>query len=254
MRESPGVLSLKGRVAVVTGAGRGIGQATSCLLARAGAQVALLDRDSAGVTRTAETIGLAGGEALPFTNDITDSFAVERTLDQVVGEWGRIDVLVNNAGELREAPLEDLTDQELEESLDINLRGTLVCTRAALPHMLARGQGRILSAASVSTRIGAVGLTAYSASKAAVVGMTRTWARELGPRGITANAVAPGLINSDTTRTVPPEELEATLARLPARRMGTPDEVAAVYLFLASDLASFVNGAVVGVDGGLQLV
>jgi 3-oxoacyl-[acyl-carrier protein] reductase len=254
MSDIPGVLSLKGRVAVVTGAGRGIGQATSRLLARAGAQVALLDRDSAGVTRTAETIGVAGGEALPFTNDITDSFAVERTLDQVVGEWGQIDVLVNNAGELREAPLEDLTDQELEESLDINLRGTLVCTRAVVPHMLGRGRGRILSAASMSTRIGAVGLTAYSASKAAVVGMTRTWARELGPRGIVANAVAPGLIDSDTTRTVPPEELEATLARLPARRMGTPDEVAAVYLFLASDLASFINGAVVGVDGGLLLV
>jgi 3-oxoacyl-[acyl-carrier protein] reductase len=254
MSEIPEVLSLKGRVAVVTGAGRGIGEATGRLLARAGAQVALLDRDSAGVTHTAETIGVAGGEALPFTNDITDSFAVERTLDQVVGEWGQIDVLVNNAGELRESPLEDLTDQELEESLDINLRGTLVCTRAVLPHMLARGRGRILSAASMSTRIGAVGLTAYSASKAAVVGMTRTWARELGPRGITANAVAPGLIDSDTTRTVPPEELEATLARLPARRMGTPDEVAGVYLFLASDLASFINGAVVGVDGGLLLV
>jgi 3-oxoacyl-[acyl-carrier protein] reductase len=254
MSEIPEVLSLKGRVAVVTGAGRGIGQATSQLLARAGAHVALLDRDPAGVTRTAEAIGVEGGEALPFTNDITDSFAVERTLDQVVGEWGQIDVLVNNAGELREAPLEDLTDKELEESLDINLRGTLVCTRAVLPHMLARGQGRILSAASMSTRIGAVGLTAYSASKAAVVGMTRTWARELGPKGITANAVAPGLIDSDTTRTVPPEELEATLARLPARRMGTPEEVAAVYLFLASDLATFVNGAVVGVDGGLLLV
>ena len=106
----------------------------------------------------------------------------------------------------------------------------------------------------MSTRIGAVGLTAYAASKAAIVGMTRTWARELGPRGVTANAVAPGLIDSETTSTVPAGELEATLARLPARRLGTPDEVAAVYVFLASDLASFINGAVVGVDGGLLLV
>jgi len=254
MADLPNVLSLEGRVAVVTGAGRGIGEATARQLARAGAQVALLDLDPAGVNRTAEAIGLEGGEALAFTNDITDSFAVERTLDHVIDEWGRIDVLVNNAGVLSEAPLEDLTDEDLEESLDINLRGTLVCTRATVPHMVARGAGRVISAASMSTRIGAVGLTAYSASKGAIVGMTRTWARELGPKGITANAVAPGLIDSDTTSTVPAGELEATLARLPARRLGRPDEVAAVYVFLASDLSSFINGAVLGVDGGLFLV
>ncbi len=254
MADIPNVLSLEGRVAVVTGAGRGIGGATAQLLARAGAHVALLDLDPAGVTRTAEAIGLEGGEALPFTNDITDSFAVERTFDRVIDEWGRLDVLVNNAGVLSEAPLEDLTDEDLEKSLDINLRGALVCTRAAVPHMLARGSGRVISAASMSTHIGAIGLTAYSASKGAIVGMTRTWARELGPKGITANAVAPGLIDSETTRTVPAGELEATLARLPARRLGRPDEVAAVYLFLASDLASFINGAILGVDGGLFLV
>jgi 3-oxoacyl-[acyl-carrier protein] reductase len=249
----PRVLSLEGRVAVVTGAGRGIGEATARLFARAGASVALLDRDGAGVTRTAEAIGVEGGEALPFTNDITDSYAVERTLDRVLEEWRHLDVLVNNAGALTEAALEDLTDDDLEASLEVNLKGTVVCTRAAIPHMLARGSGRILSAASMSTRLGAVGLTAYAASKAAVVGVTRTWARELGPRGITANAVAPGLIDSETIRIVPPEELEATVRRLPARRLGTPEEVAAVYLFLASDLASFINGAVVEVDGGLRL-
>lgn len=254
MPDLPNVLSLEGRVAVVTGAGRGIGGATARQLARAGAQVALLDLDPAGVNRTAEAIGLEGGEALAFTNDITDSFAVERTLDRVIDEWGRIDVLVNNAGVLSEAPLEDLTDEDLEESLDINLRGTLVCTRATVPHMVARGAGRVISAASMSTRIGAVGLTAYSASKGAIVGMTRTWARELGPKGITANAVAPGLIDSETTSTVPAGELEVTLSRLPARRLGRPDEVAAVYVFLASDLSSFINGAVLGVDGGLFLV
>jgi len=253
MPQVPDVLSLAGRVAVVTGAGRGIGAATARMLARAGAQVALLDRDAAGVTHTAEQIGVEGGEALPFTNDITDAFAVERTFDGVVEEWGRLDVLVNNAGVLRECPLEDLTDEEFQEMLDVNLRGALVCARAAVPHMIRQGRGRLLSAASSSTRLGAVGLTAYAAAKAGIVGMTRTWARELGPKGITANAVAPGLIDSETVRMVPPEEMEATLARIPARRLGTPDEVAAVYLFLASDLASFINGAVVGVDGGLLL-
>jgi 3-oxoacyl-[acyl-carrier protein] reductase len=247
------VLSLTGRVAVVTGAGRGIGAATARLLAQAGAHVALVDRDAAGVTQTAEQIAVTGGEALPFTNDVTDAFAVERTFDRVAEEWGRLDVLVNNAGTLREAPLEDLTDDDFRDTLDVNLRAAMVCARAALPHMLRQGRGRILSAASGSTRLGLQGLTAYAAAKAGIVGMTRTWARELGPRGITANAVAPGLIEGETVRTVASEELERTLARIPARRLGRPEEVAAVYLFLASDLAAFINGAVVGVDGGLLL-
>ena len=247
------VLSLTGRVAVVTGAGRGIGAATARLLAQAGAQVALVDRDAAGVTQTAEQIAVTGGEALPFTNDVTDAFAVERTFDRVAEEWGRLDVLVNNAGTLREAPLEDLTDDDFRDTLDVNLRAAMVCARAAVPHMLRQGRGRILSAASGSTRLGSQGLTAYAAAKAGIVGMTRTWARELGPRGITANAVAPGLIEGETVRTVASEELERTLARIPARRLGRPEEVAAVYLFLSSDLAAFINGAVVGVDGGLLL-
>jgi 3-oxoacyl-[acyl-carrier protein] reductase len=253
MPEVPDVLSLQDRVVVVTGAGRGIGAATARMLARAGAHVALVDRDAAGVTHTAEQIGLDGGEALPFTNDVTDAFAIERTFDGVVEEWGRLDVLVNNAGTLSQSTLEELADEDFRETLDVNLRGAMVCARAAVPHMIRQGRGRILSAASGLTRLGAGGLTAYAAAKAGVVGMTRTWARELGPKGITANAVAPGLIDSETVRAVSPDELEATLARIPARRLGTLDEVAAVYLFLASDLASFINGAVVGVDGGLLL-
>jgi 3-oxoacyl-[acyl-carrier protein] reductase len=253
MASAKNPLSLEGRVAVVTGAGRGIGAATARLFAAAGARVALLDCNSAGVTRTAEEIGLSGGEALSFAADITDAFAIERLLDGVVEEWERLDVLVNNAAIVKDAPLEDVTDEEWQETLDVNLRGTMVCTRAAVPHMKARGSGRILSAASAGPRVGAAGQTAYAASKSGIVGMTRTWARELAGHGITANAVAPGLIDSDLGRTVPSEELEEILERLPARRLGRAEEVASVYLFLASDLASFVNGAVVGVDGGLLL-
>ncbi len=238
MNEPAGPLSLEGRVAVVTGAGRGIGAAVSCLFARAGAQVALLDRDAAGVTRSAESIGLNGGEALAFPTDITDGFAVERTLDAVVDEWGRLDILVNNAGMRREAPLKDVTEEDWAEILDVNLRASLVCAQAAAPHMEARGFGRILSAASFAARAGHPNQTAYSAAKG---------------EGITANAVAPGFIESELGPPLLPEVRERILARLPAGRLGSREEVASVYLFLASDLASFINGAVIGVDGGLQL-
>jgi 3-oxoacyl-[acyl-carrier protein] reductase len=246
-------LSLAGRVAVITGAGHGIGAATAKLFAQAGAQVALLDKDSAGSTHTAQEIGVRGGEALSFAVDVTDAFAVERILDQVVEEWGRIDVLVNNAGLVRDARLEDVADEDWDLTLDVNLKGCMVCTRAVVPHMLARGTGRILSAASVVARDGNLGQTAYAASKAGILGLTRTWARELGPKGITANAVAPGFIDTDMVRGVPPKVVKKIVSGIPARRMGTAEEVAQVYLFLASDLAAFMNGAVVGVDGGLLL-
>ena len=246
-------LSLKGRSAVVTGAGTGIGAATARAFAQAGAQVALIDRDAAGVTRTAEEIGLRGGEALAFTADVTDAFAMERLLDLVAEEWGRVDVVVNNAGIVRDATLEDVTDEDWEATLDVNLRGAMVVARAAVPHMLKAGRGRILSASSLVARTGNYGQTAYAASKAGLIGMTRVWARELGPRGITANVVAPGFIETDMVRSVPAKVVEQIKARLPAGRLGRTDEVANVYLFLASDLAAFVNGAVVGVDGGLLL-
>ena len=247
------LLSLSGRVAIITGAGRGIGAATACAFARHGGQVALLDRDGAGVAETAKAIGLAGGDALPFTVDITDAFAVERLMDRIVEDWGHLDVLVNNAAIVHEALLEDVTDDQWTETLDTNLRAAMVCARAAIPHMLKRGNGRILSAASVVARKGGRGQTCYAASKGGIVALTRTWARELGPKGITANAVAPGLIDTETMKGFPGEEMAVLLSRLPAGRLGRAEEVASVYLFLASDLASFMNGAVVGVDGGLML-
>lgn len=253
MAPSSEVLSLQGRVAVVTGAGRGIGAATACLFAHAGAHIALLDKDHAGVTRTAEEIGLKGGEALAFPSDVTDAFEIERAFDRVVEEWGSLDILVNNAGIVRDSPLEEVSDEDWREMLDVNLRGAMICARAAVPHMLARGFGRILSASSAVARTGGPGQTIYAASKAGILGMTRTWAREFGPRGITANAVAPGFIDSEIGRSVSPEVLSEIVARIPAGRIGRPEEVANVYLFLASDLASFINGAVVGVDGGLLL-
>jgi 3-oxoacyl-[acyl-carrier protein] reductase len=246
-------LSLSGRVALITGSGQGIGASIARSFAQAGAYVALVDRDGAGVATTAKEIGVGGGDAVCFQEDITDAFAMERLVDRVADDCGRLDILVNNAGIVRDGCLEDVTDADWHEVLDVNLRGAMVCTRAAIPHMVPRGWGRIISAASIVARTGNFGQSTYAASKAGIVGLTRTWAREFGPRGITANAVAPGFIETGMVQSVPTKVLTALIQRTPARRMGKADEVANVYLFLASDLAAFVNGAVVGVDGGLLL-
>jgi len=249
----PAPLSLEGRVALVTGAARGIGAATALALAEAGARVACVDRDAEGIEKTADAIGRAGSDALAIPADVTDAPAIERAVDAVVAEWGRLDVLVNNAGIVRDATLGKVLDDDWTATLDVNLRGTMIGTRAALRPMRAAGAGRILSATSVVARMGNYGQTAYAASKAGIIGLTRAWARELGPLGITANAVAPGFIDTEMARGVPEKVLSALLQRTAARRLGRPEEVAAVYVFLASDLASFINGAVVGVDGGLLL-
>jgi 3-oxoacyl-[acyl-carrier protein] reductase len=246
--EIPDVLSLRGRVALITGAARGIGAATARALAGAGARVALLDREAAELASVAAE---TGGAAFPA--DVTEDAAVRRAVDDVVGRWGRLDILVNNAGIVRDAALADVKDEDWSGTLDVNLRGTMLCARAAVPHMKAAGFGRILSATSIVARTGNYGQTAYAASKAGIIGLTRTWARELGPKGITANAVAPGFIDTDMVKSVPAKVMAELLARTPAGRLGRPGEVANVYLFLASELASFINGAVVGVDGGLLL-
>ena len=252
---------LSGRVVVVTGAAAGIGRALARRFAREGARVAAWDLAPAPDLE-AELAALAGsdGEASFTRVDVADAAAVEAATASVVERWGHYDVLVNNAGIVRDAQLVKWKDGAVASLMDesafdavvaVNFKGVFLCARAAAPHMIAAGRGVILNASSVVGLYGNFGQTNYAATKSAVITMTRTWARELGRYGIRVNAVAPGFIATEILAAMPQKVLDGMVGHTPIGRMGTPEEVAEAYLWLASDAASFVHGAVLSVDGGL---
>ena len=235
---------LDGKVAVITGGARGIGAETARVFRDAGATVATWDV----------------AEGADQQVDVTDVATVSKAVAEVVKRHGRIDVLVNNAGILRDAQLVKVKDDavvgamseaDFDAVVAVNLRGVFVCTQAVAPVMIKQRSGRILNASSVVGLYGNFGQTNYVATKAGIIGMTKVWARELGPRGITVNAVAPGFIGTEMVRQMPEKILATMVERTPVRRLGEPRDVANAYLFLASDEASFVNGAVLSVDGGV---
>ena len=245
-------MRLEGKVAVITGAARGIGKATTLLFAKEGASVALVDLDEEG-GRVAEEVRSSGGDAEFYRVDVRDYDAVRSTLRAVVERFSRVDVLVNNAGIIRDRTLLKMEPEEFEAVLDVNVKGVFNCTKAVVPYMVEQGAGVILNASSVVALYGNFGQTNYVASKCAVIGMTKVWARELGPKGIRVNAVAPGFIETDMTANLPDQVKRMILERTPLGRFGRPEDVANVYLFLASDEASFINGAVISVDGGITI-
>jgi 3-oxoacyl-[acyl-carrier protein] reductase len=253
---------LQTRVVVITGAVAGIGRATALRFAQEGARIAAWDVSDRTAPQLESAIKWAGGESLFHAVDVTNANAVEAAADAVMDRWGRIDVLINNAGIVRDAQLvkwnggspESIMSEEVWDSVvSVNLKGVFLCTRTVVPHMIKGGGGVILCAASVVGLYGNFGQTNYVASKAGVIGMTHTWARELGKHKIRVNAVAPGFIATDMVKSMPEKVLDVMVARTPLGRMGTPEDVANVYYWLASDQAAFIHGAVISVDGGVVI-
>lgn len=248
-------MRLEGKVALITGGAAGIGQATAFRFADEGAKVVICD---VNVEQGDAMVQALGPEHSYCKVDVTNREAVQKWVDDVAETYGQIDVLVNNAGILADATLVKVKDGQLvkqmaEDAFDrviaVNLKGVFNCTQAVAPHMIRQGSGVILNASSVVGLDGNFGQTNYVATKAGVVGMTKVWARELGRHGIRVNALAPGLIATEILSSMPDEVLDRMRKRIPLGRLGKPEEVANAYLFLASDEASFISGAVLRVDG-----
>ena len=251
--------SLADRAALVTGASRGIGRAIGLRFAEEGCEVAVnyvaeAGRDNAAeADEVAEQIRALGPQAICVEADVTDLEAVEDMVAYVIQRLGKLDILVNNAGITRDRTLKKLSKEDWDRVIEVNLTGAFHCARAVIDHMRERRCGRIISISSVVAQIGNIGQTNYGASKAGLIGFTRSLAREVARRGITVNAVAPGFIDTEMTQAMPDDIKEQVTATIPLGRMGTPEDVANVALFLASDAASYITGQMLSVNGGLHM-
>jgi 3-oxoacyl-[acyl-carrier protein] reductase len=246
-------MKLAGKVAAITGGARGIGHSTAVKFAAEGARVAVCDINPDLMKQTLAEIRSGGGEAEGFSVDVTNKQQIADMVKGVMDRWGRIDCVVNNAGIVMDAQLKNMTDEQFDKVIDINLKGVYNCTRAVVDIMLAQRSGVILTTSSIVGLYGNFGQTNYAASKFAVIGMTKTWARELGRRGVRAIAVCPGFIATPILSQMPEKVLQEMAAKVPLGRLGLPEEIANVFAFLASDEASYINGAVISVDGGMTL-
>lgn len=244
---------LANKVSLITGAAQGIGLATALKFAQEGAVVVVTDINQDGVDAALAQCQALGATAQGYLLDVTDRDEVDAVVSKVLADFGRIDVLVNNAGITQDARLQKMTLEQFDRVIDVNLRAVFHCSQAVADTMVAQGSGVILNASSVTGLYGNFGQTNYAASKFGVIGFTKTWSRELGPKGVRVNAVAPGFIATPMVAAIPEKVLLELQKRIHLGRMGKPEEVANVYAFLASDEASYINGEVIEVSGGASI-
>lgn len=246
-------MKLQGKIAIVTGAGKGIGETIAKRFAREGAKVMCCARNLEQVNTVVKEINSSGGFAQGFKVDVAKKADVEAMVQSVLNQFQRIDILVNNAGIIDDAQLKDMSDEQYDKVININLKGTYNCARAVVNTMIAQNGGTIINTSSIVGIYGNFGQTNYAASKFGVIGFTKTWAKELGKYNIRCNAICPGFIATSILAPMPEKVIKALEAKVPLRRLGQPEEIANVFAFLASDEASYLNGSIIEVTGGLVL-
>jgi 3-oxoacyl-[acyl-carrier protein] reductase len=242
-------MRLRNKIALITGAANGIGFATAKRFDEEGAKVMLADMDEGAVNQAVAKLN----HAEPYVINVTDRASIQKTVDTIIAKHHRIDILINNAGITQDARLIKMSEEQFDAVIDVNLKGVFNCTQMVIPHMLEAKKGAIVNASSVVGIYGNFGQTNYSASKFGVIGLTKTWAREFGQKGIRVNAVCPGFIATEMVKAMPENILQSIEQRSWMDRLGTPEEIANVYLFLASDEASYVNGVTIEASGGISL-
>lgn len=244
-------MKLRDKVALVTGAGRGIGKATALALAREGANVVVNDIDIQLAEETSSEIRAMSHKALPVKADVSNSAEVTKMVDAAIRKFKKIDILVNNAGVFSHTSLDDMTEDEWDKMMEINLKGVFLCSQAVMKLMKKQWSGKIVNIASLAAKVGGIFAGAnYAASKAGVICLTKSLAKQLAPYGVNVNAVAPGTIETDMTKDWPKEVREDFMRQIPLGRFGKPEEVAETVLFLVSDGANYITGATIDVNGG----
>jgi len=246
-------MDIKGKVALITGSAQGIGRAVAILLAKRGADIVVSDMNTEKAGEVAKEIEDLGRKCIVTKTDVADSKDVERMVKRTIEEFGRIDILINNAGIVKDSLLLRMKEESWDKVLNVNLKGTFNCTKAAVRYMAKQRSGKIVNISSVAGVMGNVGQANYSASKAGVIGFTKTIAREFASRGINVNAIAPGFIDTAMTQALPDNIKEDLKGQIPAERLGTPEDIAETAFFLVSDAAGYITGQVINVNGGLYM-
>ncbi|MBL8527374.1 MAG: beta-ketoacyl-ACP reductase [Burkholderiales bacterium] len=246
-------MRLKDKVSIITGAANGIGKSTALKFGQEGAKVVVCDLKQNEVDAVVNEIKAAGGQAMGAVVNVTSDADIKAAVDAVMKAWGRVDVLVNNAGITMDSTMKKMTEEQWDRVIDINLKGVWRCTKAVTDIMLAQNSGVILTTSSVVGLYGNFGQTNYAATKFGVIGMTKTWAKELGKNNIRAVAVCPGFIGTEMVRAMPEEVIKKIESGIPLRRLGKPEEMASTFAFLASDEAGYITGVAIEASGGVVL-